>query len=204
MASDFKIKDLRSIKPECKKYFFDANCWLLILSPPIQPSKDQQVYLDFFSSIVNLHQTQLSLKKKTLPYIIVSPLLISEIFNRSLRISFQHWKDELFQVSKLTKSEVDSKDYKKDYRKTTHYDLAVATFQSDFLAFRFILEVLKNEEGADPFDMLKNFPPKADFNDHYYYLQCYDNKVPIVTHDGDFSLPYVEILTTNQHLLKLK
>ena len=57
---------------------------------------------------------------------------------------------------------------------------------------------------VDPFNILENFPANTDFNDQYYYTFCYENKIPIVTHDGDFLYPNVDIITNHKDLLTHK
>lgn len=203
--SSFNIVDIKSIHPESKKYFFDANVWIIILQSPSELNAEEKCYIDFFDALSNLSSTLKAKKADAIvPTIVVSPLLISEIFNTYTRIAFRKWKDELRVIGKLSTEEINKKDYKRDYRKESHYDLAVKQFTSDFLAHKGIITLMEDVNKVDPFYILKNFPANTDFNDQYYYNFCYEHKIPIVTHDGDFIQPSIEIITNHRLILKHK
>lgn len=198
----YSIKDIKFTQPKPIPYFFDANVWLIIISGSPSPNRDHQAYIDFFDSVCNLRTTLIGMKKnKELPTIIVSPILISEVFNRYMRIAFNKWKDEMINIGKFKKAESDAKDYKRDYRKEEHFDNAVKRFKSDFLAYKEFITLMDDVAKVDPFEILKNFPANTDFNDVYIYTFCYENKISIVTHDGDFLFPDVEIITNSKGLL---
>ena len=103
----YKIIDISTCIPEVKQYFFDSNAWIFILDPPVIIGKTEKSYIDFFDAICNLRSSiPLASKKKNppLPEIIVSPLLISEVFNRLTRMSFDLWKEDLKRIGKLSMS----------------------------------------------------------------------------------------------------
>lgn len=204
MPSSYSFLDIKNHIPEAKQYFFDANVWILILSPPLSLKPTQLPYINFFDGLTNLRYGLIKMKKKgPLPEIIISPLLISEIFNTSTRLSFNLWKEDLKKLGSKSESEIKRLDYKKDYRKEAHYDLSVRQFKSDFLAHREILKVMDDVNLVDPLHILENFPANTDFNDEYYYAFCYENKISIVTNDGDFIKPLIPIITNNHFLLSL-
>lgn len=204
-SSDYKILDIRKVLPLPKSYFFDANVWILILKSPSKLNSDETPYINFFDALCNLKSTIESKGKlKVIPEIIITPLLLSEIFNTYTRIAFRSWKDELFHTGKKKIEEINKLDYKRDYRKEDHYDNAVSQFKSDFLAHKEIFRITDDVGKVDPLSLLENFPANTDFNDQYYYLFCFENKYSFVTNDSDFVQAHVEIITCNKELLKHK
>jgi len=189
--SDYRIVDIKSAKPaESRLYFFDANVWVLILSPPTDLEPYEKPYITFFESLIEANPEG----KRETPKIIVTPLLLSEIFNQHMQSQFRMWKD--------FNGRSDA-NFKKDFRPTDDHDVCVRNFTSDFLSYQSWI-AFKNDdmESIDPNSLLASFPANTDFNDQCYYLQAYDKDWSIVTNDGDFLQPKVEIITNNRALLR--
>jgi len=189
--SDYSIIDIKRTKPAMDRlYFFDANVWVLILSPPTDLQPYERPYITFFESLIEANPGG----KRETPKIIVTPLLLSEIFNQHMQSQFRLWKDFNGQPTA---------NFKKDFRPTDHHDICVRTFTSDFLSYRDYITFIQDDmEAIEPVTLLESFPANTDFNDQCYYLQAYDNGWCIVTNDGDFLQPMVQIITNNRTLLK--
>ncbi len=104
MANLIQKLSLHQIDPE-RKYFLDANIWILILKSPLNPRSRETQYLKFFESL---------LEKKISIY--AHSLLLSEIFNRIMRINFDEYKSDLKQdpQNRLSQKEIDNLFFKKD------------------------------------------------------------------------------------------
>lgn len=194
MAFKFKRVSAEKIDPK-KKYFIDANVWMLRLKAPFDVKRHEQAYLDFIDSILSDDKLR----------IYTHSLVISEVINAYLRVSFDDFKKSLpyDPANTLTKEEIDSLSYKLDYRNTSHYDFALQTLKTDFKAYESFLYFLDNEYKVDAPYLINNIPPCSDFNDYFYYEMAVDFGLTIVTNDGDFIYHDVEILTENQKLLRL-
>jgi len=185
----FQIRDIRDVKPaQGRLYFLDANVWLhrLAESPPTRA----QPYLDFFESLTELSGA-------ATPVIVATSLLIAETFNAHLRAGFRLYQSENPSARGL--------DFKKDYRETQHYKDQRNNFLYQFAAYRDYVQIVPDDvERTDVWQMLERIPSIADFNDFYYSRFCRNNNYTIVTDDGDFKFPGVEILTINRSLLELR
>jgi len=187
----YRIIDIKTLKPaKDRLYFFDANVWVLILSPPSDLRHYETPYITFFESLI---EANLEAKNAT-PKIIVTPLLLSEIFNQQMQAQFKLWKNFNGHPDAL---------FKRDFRPTDEHDVCVRAFTSDFLSYQNYIQFRQDDMAAiDPVSLLDSFPANTDFNDQCYYLQAYDNDWSIVTNDGDFLQPNVDIITNNRNLLK--
>lgn len=186
----YSIIDIKTVEPaEDRLYLFDANVWVLILSTPADLKPYEKPYIEFFESLIEANPEG----AKTTPKIIVTPLLLSEIFNQQMQAQFRLWKEFNGFPEAI---------FKKDFRSTEDHDTCVQTFTSDFLSYQNYIDFRSDDiEAIDPISLLESFPANTDFNDQCYYLQAYDNKWSIVTNDGDFLQPSVEIITNNRNLL---
>lgn len=189
--SDYRIIDIKQTKPaKDRLYFFDANVWVLILSPPSDLKPYEKPYIAFFESLIEANPEG----KGETPKIIVTPLLLSEIFNQHMQSQFRLWKNF---------NGIADANFKKDFRPTAEHETCVRTFTSDILSYRAYIDFRTDDmEAIDPVSLLESFPGNTDFNDQCYYLQAYDNGWCIVTNDGDFLQPKVDIITNNRDLLK--
>ncbi len=192
--SSYKFFDIKYCSPEeGKSYFFDANVWLIILRPLVNPTNREIGYINFFEAIVNLSSNH---KCKQKPEIIINSLVLSEIFNAYLRSSYRTFLDK--------EGKNDTFEFKRHYRKTQDFDNNVKNFKSEFLAYNNYFTIKDDcVINIDPLDMIANFPCNTDFNDYYYYLYCIENNLAIVTDDGDFIYQGVEIISNNKYLLEL-
>lgn len=108
---EVSIKDLRSVQPDSYSHFFlDANVWLThllgssrALWTTVKPSEDY--YKTFLDGVVE-HSMRLGR-----PVVVVTGLLLSEVFNTYMRISFKVYKG----------SHPKCEDFKLHYRPTDHY-----------------------------------------------------------------------------------
>ncbi|MBA9078436.1 hypothetical protein [Rufibacter quisquiliarum] len=195
--SKFKIFDIRKSKPGNRLYFFDANVWLWILNPPLQPKYYEEAYLNFWRILIE--------KTTDKKVAVVNTLLLSEILNRYLRIRFVVYKNELLESRKLDEKGINKLDFKKDYRTTQDYQNSLESFKDDLAAYASYIEF--NDSGLEQIDSMQtlmNITPDSDFNDTIYYNFCIINQYAIVTHDGDFAFPDIPILTCNKSLLEFQ
>ncbi|WP_026462504.1 hypothetical protein [Adhaeribacter aquaticus] len=195
---NYKIYDIKKIKPDNRLYFFDANVWLLIIDRPLQPQYFEQPYIDFWDSLI-------ASQRKDEKLIAVNSLLISEIFNAFLRIRFNNFKKALIYKGQLSNTEINIYDFKRDYRKTKDCERDVKLFSSEFLAYSDYVQIFNDSaEKIDLFNFINSFSFDADFNDLFYHKFCKINNLPIVTNDGDFAFNNIEIISNNRKLLSLK
>jgi len=196
--SNYKIFDIKKIKPDTRLYFFDANVWLLIIDRPLQPQYFEQPYIDFWDSLIASQRGEEKL-------IAVNSLLISEIFNAFLRIRFNNFKKALVYKNQLSKESINNYEFKRDYRRTNECETDVKLFSSEFLAYSAYIQIFNDgAEKVDMFKFIKDFSYDADFNDIFYHEFCKLNNLPIVTNDGDFAFNDIEIITNNRKLLSLR
>lgn len=187
-----QIQSLKSIEL-CKDnlYFFDANIWLIQLSPKFNPSPREKKYLSFFQAFSeNIHK----------PKIAVTTLLISEIVNRLLRDV--HYKTFL---KNKGITEPTSSTFKRVFRPTTEYKIAYQTILDDIKSYHQIL-VQTNDDFGNSVKLKHIMKPHndLDFNDTYFYYLAKKKNLIVITDDGDFDVDDVEIFTYNNRLLNQK
>ena len=212
----YQIKAIESVNPDSYPfYFFDSNVWIAQLQSSINLINDPRLepYLTFFEGIVNLHtitDSKLLKKIRCQPKIIVTSLLLSEIFNGYMRqiamrvyYDIQATKDGAKAPQEL-KAFRSRFDFKKDYRKTDDYKEKLRRLKSDFLAFRSFIDFRDDRfVELDPQTLIREINQDSDFNDFYYYYSLAAEGVPIVTDDGDFIFQDIPIITNNPKLLKV-
>lgn len=195
--SNYLIRDIRNEEPGDRLYFFDANVWLFILDRSLQPKYYEQAYIDFWEKLTSLQEV-----KKV---VVANSLLISEVFNRYLRIKFEIYKKELIEYHRKPKHEVEKFTFKDNYRGTINYQENFVAFTSEFIAYDSYIEIINdNAEEVGIMEMLDEMSSNSDFNDVYYQRFCKTKDFPIVTHDGDFKFKGVQILTCHRDLLAIK
>lgn len=170
-------------------YFFDANLWLKILKPLINPSARDIKYLEFVERFKN---------DPGQPKIIITAFLLSEVINRYLHdVSYKRFCDKQKQVTPPKSY------YKQVYRVSPDYKSDYVNICDDIAAFSSIFTLVSDDLGGkiDLTQILQNPILSLDFNDQYYYLQAKTNGYPIVTEDGDFFVEDVQILTYNSVLI---
>lgn len=181
-------------------YFFDTNIWLAVLSG--QNEGKSKPYVDFFESVIALNQHKgkalrlLQKKNRHQPKIIMTSLLMSEIFNAYMR--------QIAMKLCYRESELPNKQYKKDYRNTEHHAKQLSRLKAEFLSYSpyFRLKNDKFGESVTPKELCNQLQSDADFNDFYYYYMFCEDKTPIVTGDGDFIFQGLKVITANPKLLK--
>ncbi len=184
----FNIKSIYQLAPEeGKTYLLDANVWKYILLAPQNPTPLEKAYVDFFEAIVSLASNSMCKKK---PAIHINGLIISEVYNALMR---SHW-DVYNKVSAHVTF--------KGYRTTSDYNANLLSIKTDLRAYRHCLDLSSDLVHA-PDDILFTMPAFSDYNDHYYFQIARSKGFSIVTNDGDFKYPNVEIITYNNQLLSL-
>ena len=183
----YLVKDLRKTKPEAGKlYLFDANVWHLILNPPWDILAYEQVYINFFDSLIDLASNPGANQP---PRIYLNGLIISEVFNSCLRSKWDMYRDDT------------GKDISyKQYRATEDFVKSAGNIISDFDAYSHAL-MIETDLLLNPFEMLLSLPTSTDYNDYYYYSLAMEKNMAIVTNDSDFAFQGCEILTNNNQLL---
>lgn len=184
----FSIKSIYQLPPEeGKTYLFDANVWKYILLAPQNPASYEKVYIDFFDAVINL-ATNSKCKKK--PSIHVNGLVLSEVYNALMKTYFEAFNRISTPVTF------------KEYRKTSDYNAHRISIKSDIQAYKPYLD-LSADLIHQPDIILGEMPAFSDYNDHYYYKIALTKGFSIVTNDGDFRYPNIEIITYNNNLLSL-
>lgn len=182
-------------------YFFDTNIWLPVLSG--QNGGKSNPYVDFFESVIALNQhkgkalRKLKSQKGHQPKIVMTSLLMSEIFNAYMR--------QIAMKIYYPQRDLKDKQYKKDYRNTVHHANQLSRLKAEFLNYSPYF-VLKNDKFGNQItdkEVCNQLQSDADFNDFYYYYMLQEDKIPIVTGDGDFIFQDLKIITANHKLLKL-
>lgn len=185
------------IQPDASRlYFFDANVWLEVLS--FSPNLNDP-YLKLWRR----------LSERGIPCVVVNPVLVSEVFNAFLRIRYKRWarlpdtEATLLREGKRLKG--DLIDYKKHYRPTQEHQELVEYLLGEFSAYdSYLLTYPEPDRDLDRVvlpRMLANLKSDADFNDRYYTEFCRERNLIMVTHDGDFFVSGLEVVTANPALL---
>lgn len=190
----FLIEDVRkeSPAPGCK-YLFDANVWLAVLD--INFSEHFLTpYVDFFNSV---YESRLSPKAT----IVMPSILLSEVFNRLMNDIF--YKNFLISHPK-SDDQTKASHYKKVYRRAPEYAKDISIAAAQIRAYHQNVTFLSDSFDTFTFkQMTKNIPIQLDFNDHLYCLLAKKLGLTVVTHDSDFAVEDIRILTTRRDLLQL-
>ena len=181
------IVDITKYTPLAKdKFFFDANIWLYLFCPIGDYKKNVIAkYDEFLKKIIESKSS-----------IFISSLILSEIFNRWLRLEYNILKEK--EPSKYH-------DYKRDYRGTEIYDKQVKYIK--MVVEKHIMRVSKRIDDKfssisldNLFENIENY----DFNDNYFLIIANLEGFKIVTHDSDFVSQKISvpILTANKKALR--
>ena len=178
------VMDVETYEPQDgDKYFFDANIWLYFYCP----------IGGYKKTIISKYDSFLKRALSANTSIYFSSLIVSEIINRWLRLDFNILKDKGMM-----------RNYKQDYRGSSHYHNAVkdiqAVFNNQLLKISTPLDDRATEISLS--DVLSGLD-KIDFNDCYYHHLAKLDNLLIVTNDADFAKldTGISILTANQKLL---
>lgn len=201
MPAFLNIDDINKHSVKNQVYFFDANVWLFVLHEFAQSKPHHKKYSDFFFGVID--DDSKSAK------IVVCSLLISEIIGTYMR-----------KVA-VPQFEIDHPgvlghpfDFKKDYRvkQREHHDEYFAIVKDNIKAFLAkkdrVLVVDDNFAFHYNNGIITNCPPTFDFNDYYYYqlvkTLSSSMKISVVTHDSDWRVEDVHIVTAEKGLLNLQ
>lgn len=161
-------------------FVLDSNIWLPILG---FDNKLSDHYRNYFDKIIRSENCK----------ILISPLQISEIFNRWLR--FHAYKQ-----------------YEKDHRPAEFKEYYKSNYRisADFInKYRLIREELENysekfeikELQEVSYDLITQFPPdQLDFNDNYIYQFAKQHNATLITDDGDYRNLDFKLATYNKKL----
>lgn len=206
----YQFVDIKKYQPTTSdKYLFDANIWLFLLKAPSELNAIQFEYSRFMDKVMSLIDLQKKTLKTEFPKIIITALIISEVYNAYLRSSFELWKDNKIHEA-ITKGDLPAiekakaLELKKDYRKDDDYLESLKIFRDDLLSYKDYFQIEDDyATEIDLIDLLNNFPANTDFNDYYYYLYSRMKNLSIITNDGDFVFSGIPIISNNPHLLNL-
>lgn len=183
---------------ESRLYFFDTNVWLEILNP-FPNDNSLKPYLSLWRR----------LSDAGLPFVVVNSLLVSELFNTFLRTRFNRWRklpavaDQLLADGLRMRGEVI--DYKRHYRPTKEHQDLVTLLRDEFSAYEYLMDYPEPDHDLDRVllpRMLVNYKSDTDFNDRYYTEFCKERQIVLVTHDSDFFIGGLEVVTANVNTLK--
>jgi len=182
----YKIKLIDNCTIENRKYFFDANIWLMILKPKITPTPREQKYLNFLERFKTSNQN---------PKIVIPSLVLSEVINRYLRDVGMERYIKKKNIAKPTPPDFYKKQYRPSQEFKNDYQLLCDDINDFSVYYEFVSDQLGDQITSE--DVLLNPPKGLDFNDHYYYLLAKKENYIIVTDDADFFVEDVDILTNN-------
>lgn len=183
------IQDIRSVQPEPNKvYLFDTNIWLAVLESYYN-NQQYSPYIKFFGQISDLNNGS---------RIAVVGVLISEIINRVIRDIY------LWDYCQEFSFDYNTIDFKKDYKSSTSYSTDMISVCTSISAYhQHMLFISDNLNQYSTKKLLRNIPASLDFNDHMLVKIAQEQSLTIVTHDKDFSVENVEILTVSKELLNI-
>lgn len=189
------IKNLNQVTNNINQYpiyLLDANVWIKYLE--IRNGEGYN-YNDKYALFLDKIIEQNGGEGEVFPKIAICSLLFSEILNRYV----VHMG-----MQKNFGNDIKDKKFKDDYRPTTHYKNRLKSFINTFREYESSLKWIDDKFlSANFFEKIEDITANQyDFNDHFYYLLAKENKIPIVTTDGDFSYTDVDIITLNSELLK--
>ncbi|MFT3677971.1 MAG: hypothetical protein QM781_18920 [Chitinophagaceae bacterium] len=187
MAYNIRHIDNVSLTKE-KKYFFDANLWLKILKPKVNPSSRDLKYLEFFEKFST---------SQNKPKIVLPLTTLSEFINRYLR--------DVGHILFCKKTGVDptKTHFKEIYRASEQYTTDYISLLEDIKSYQNLYELVDDGLGKDVRQkaILTSPPQHLDFNDNFCFQLAKVRGYVIVTDDKDFFVEDVEVLTYNQQLI---
>jgi predicted nucleic acid-binding protein len=185
----YNIKDLSSEKVrDSTKYFFDANVWIYLLYPTVHTSKTDEAYISFFET-VSKHNNNTK--------IVVTSFLLSEIINRYLR------DIGMRKFANAKGDTIDSSYFKMKYRANAQYAIDYESVCDDNKAYHKSIEFVSDDFGSfKPKDILKSPNVNLDFNDTLAVKLAQKNGFVVVTHDKDFWVEGILVITKNRELLQ--
>jgi len=202
MPSFTNISNLHSFSAKEQLYFFDANTWIFALdyfTDDKAPIKEK--YRDVFYEVIDNNKN----KAKA----VVCSLLISEVINTYMKKVALN----LFINDHHNGVVPENFDFKRDYREkhkshfTEYYTMIIDNINVFMKNQQKVLILDDNFNSLFKNDIIKNCPISFDFNDYYYYSLVKEvsnsSKISVVTHDGDWKVQDIEIITAERSLLNL-
>lgn len=191
--SDFRIFDIKDIQPEPDiLYLIDTNIWLSILNARPHPKAREQKYQNFLAA---LRRTKVSPK----PKVALPGFIVSEIINAGLNIKYKLFKTKNY---RLPWTDNYKDDFKKLYRPSDDFKGDYELLCYELKNYHQLFEIVN--DGFEDFKLkqiLRDLPTNLDYNDNYFYLLAKKRNYTIITDDGDFFVPGVNIVTANNTLL---
>lgn len=174
-----------------RNYFIDANIWIKILQPKINPSYKEKKYRELFEAITTNKKTK----------IVVTSLLLSELINRIIREVYLSKFIKKFKAKNPT-FVIDKEFYKNVYRPSEDFKRDYGLICYEIKTYHQSIELVNDGLGSDVKikHLLANPSFSLDFNDNYYYHLCKKNNYIILTDDKDFWVEDVEIISLNDTL----
>ncbi len=187
----YYIADIRHATPQSEyRYLFDANVWLAILDPTFM-RPEYRPYTGFFNSIIN--NTYTSNAKIAVPC-----LLLSEVINRMIRDIYE----KEFEVNHPPMPGQTKKEYLRFYRgrqRPADVENVCAAIRAYHQKIEFVSD---NIDQYSCRDLIKDIPANLDINDYLFSKMALAQGLIIVTHDSDFDVEDVHILTAQTALLQ--
>jgi hypothetical protein len=179
-----------------KTYLFDANVWLYILDPPPNENKDYCIFFD------KLKENN---RKIVLPLFLFSEVINRFLYNRCHKFN-ESYKRNRQRRELPIKNIPFNQFFKQKYRKSRDFQFDFAAIRNNFTTAVPFCEIISSnsieEKHYNRIEKLFDFPNMdIDFSDYFYYLIAKHNNYVIVTHDSDFLLENVEIITLNSKLI---
>lgn len=169
-------------------YFFDANVWLLLLRP-YHVNTEMRPYVNLWRRLLATGQQ----------CVVGNAVVVSEVFNRFLRIHFDQWKKSAEAAHLLQGA---TADYKRHFRPSQGHKDAEELFRATWQDYEPSVIYLETEvESKIVPELLKSHQQETDFNDRYYSAFCKAHCLRLVSHDGDFFVGGVEVITANNKLI---
>lgn len=163
-------------------FVLDSNIWLPILG---YENTISDHYKEYFDKIIKSNNCK----------ILISPVQISEIFNRWLR--FHAYK----QYEKDQRPTEFKEYYKSNYRRSSDFAKKYKLIQEDLENYADKIEIKELKEVS--YELITNFPPdQLDFNDNYIYLFAKQYNATLITDDGDYKNLDFKVATYNRKLFK--
>lgn len=165
---------------EGELFVLDSNIWLPILGFGNQLSDH---YKNYFDKIIKSKNCK----------ILISPLQVSEIFNRWLR--FHAYK----QHQRAGRPNEFGYYYKSNYRKSIDFINKYRLIQEELENYAEKFEIKELQEVT--YDLITHFPPdQLDFNDNYIYQFAKQHNATLITDDGDYRNLDFKVATYNKRL----
>lgn len=182
MAQRYNIDEVGDIKE--KEVFFDANIiiylfWSTGRSQQYLEAKYASIFSELFAADIPMY---------------INYIVISEIVNRTLRISWEKHLDQ----NNLSKKQLNFKAYRNsDAGQQSQDDISVII--KDLILEQFSV-IDDSFSKGDIIDLLDD--NSLDFSDKAILKTCKDNNYILVTHDADYSNSDIDILSCNRKIIQ--